>query len=267
MALGLTEEHQALAGAVRELGAAALPARRRQGRRGRRGQRRRRTTARRSAPAWPGRDCSACTYQKNTAARVRPARTRRRAGGAWPRARPRRASCRPRWQAPALMASAAPGKLLDRPRQTGHVRARSRSPAGPPPQGPARRPDRRRLGWPVLGGSTADLLILPVQTDEGELWAAADPAAFDISELDSLDLTRPVARVTAAGVSLPPDRILTGIDRTVVTGLAATRIRRRGVRHRRLVACTPPPSTRRSGRSSGGRSASSRGSSTGARGC
>ncbi len=76
--------------------------------------------------------------------------------------------------------------------------------------------------WPVLGASTADLLILPVQTDEGELWAAADTTTFDISELDSLDLTRPVARVTASGLSLPADRVLTGIDRAAITSLAAT---------------------------------------------
>ncbi len=83
--------------------------------------------------------------------------------------------------------------------------------------------------WPVLGGSTADLLILSVQTDDGsvqtddgELWAVADTTTFDISELDSLDLTRPVARVTASGVSLPADRILTGVGRATITGLAAT---------------------------------------------
>jgi len=76
--------------------------------------------------------------------------------------------------------------------------------------------------WPVLGGSTADLLIAPVRTDEGEVWVAADTTAFDITELDSLDLTRPVARVAAWGVSLPADRILGDTDRTATTSLAAT---------------------------------------------
>ncbi len=76
--------------------------------------------------------------------------------------------------------------------------------------------------WPVLGGSTADLLILPAATDESEVWAVADATAFDISELDSLDLTRPVARIAASGVRLPADRILPGIDRAAITSVAAT---------------------------------------------
>ncbi len=76
--------------------------------------------------------------------------------------------------------------------------------------------------WPVLGGSTADLLILPVRTDAGEVWVAADTTAFDISELDSLDLTRPVARIAAWSVSVPADRILGGTNRTAITSLAAT---------------------------------------------
>lgn len=74
---------------------------------------------------------------------------------------------------------------------------------------------------PVLGASAADLLILPVRTDEGELWVAADAASLEVTELDSLDLTRPVALVTAAAASLATDRILTGLDRAAVTGLAA----------------------------------------------
>src|SRR6266516_1034624 len=54
---------------------------------------------------------------------------------------------------------------------------------------------------PVLGGSRADALILPVQTDAGEVWAVADAAAVDVTELGSLDLTRPVALVSASGVA------------------------------------------------------------------
>ena len=121
-----------------------------------------------------------------------------------------------------LMAADAPGKLL-----TGLADG-SRTGAVGLAHGLTARKDQRGglivegSAWPVLGGSGADLLILPVETDEGEVWAAAGPDTFDISELDSLDLTRPVARITAAGVSLPPERILIGIDRAVVTGLAAT---------------------------------------------
>jgi alkylation response protein AidB-like acyl-CoA dehydrogenase len=121
-----------------------------------------------------------------------------------------------------LTASGAPGKLL-----TGLADGSRTGAVGLAHGLTAREDERGGLivegsAWPVLGGSAADLLILPLQTSQGELWAAADPAIFDVSELDSLDLTRPVARVSAAGVSLPPGQILTGVDRAAVTGLAAT---------------------------------------------
>ncbi len=75
---------------------------------------------------------------------------------------------------------------------------------------------------PVLGGSHADALILPVRTGEGEVWAVADAAAVDVTELESLDLTRPVARVSASGAVVPAERLLAGLDRAGVTSLAAT---------------------------------------------
>jgi 3-oxochol-4-en-24-oyl-CoA dehydrogenase len=74
---------------------------------------------------------------------------------------------------------------------------------------------------PVLGASLADLVILPVQAGHGEIWAAVDAGALEITALDSLDLTRPVARVHAAGVTVPADRLLSGLDRSTVTSLAA----------------------------------------------
>ena len=74
---------------------------------------------------------------------------------------------------------------------------------------------------PVLGASLADLVILPVQAGHGEIWAAVDTGALEITALDSLDLTRPVARVHAAGVTVPADRLLSGLDRSTVTSLAA----------------------------------------------
>ena len=74
---------------------------------------------------------------------------------------------------------------------------------------------------PVLGGSLADLVILPVQTDTGEVWAAIDAASLDVSALESLDLTRPVARVRAGRAAVPADRLLTGLNRAAVTSLAA----------------------------------------------
>src|SRR5580704_10961665 len=73
----------------------------------------------------------------------------------------------------------------------------------------------------VLGGSLADLVILPVQTDAGEVWAAIDAATLDVTALESLDLTRPVARVRADRATVPADRLLTDLNRAAVTSLAA----------------------------------------------
>jgi alkylation response protein AidB-like acyl-CoA dehydrogenase len=75
---------------------------------------------------------------------------------------------------------------------------------------------------PVLGGSLADLVIMPVATGAGETWVAVDEAELDVTPLDSLDLTRSVARVTADGLRVPAERVLDGLGRTEVTGLAAT---------------------------------------------
>jgi 3-oxochol-4-en-24-oyl-CoA dehydrogenase len=72
----------------------------------------------------------------------------------------------------------------------------------------------------VLGGSLADLVILTVRTDSGEAWAAVDAADLEITALDSLDLTRPVARVRARRLAVPAERLLGGLDRTAVTSLA-----------------------------------------------
>jgi 3-oxochol-4-en-24-oyl-CoA dehydrogenase len=74
---------------------------------------------------------------------------------------------------------------------------------------------------PVLGGSLADLVILPVQTDAGEVWAAIDAAILEVTTLESLDLTRPVARVRADGAAVPADQVLTSLNRAAVTSLAA----------------------------------------------
>src|SRR5215469_11732413 len=74
---------------------------------------------------------------------------------------------------------------------------------------------------PVLGAWMADVVILPVQGEAGEVWAALDATSLEITVLDSLDLTRPVARVRADRAVVPPDRLLTGLDRRAITGLAA----------------------------------------------
>jgi len=75
---------------------------------------------------------------------------------------------------------------------------------------------------PVLGGSLADLVVLPVLAGTQERWVVVDAADLAVTELDSLDLTRPLATVRADRVPVPAGRVLPGLGRTEVTSLAAT---------------------------------------------
>jgi alkylation response protein AidB-like acyl-CoA dehydrogenase len=75
---------------------------------------------------------------------------------------------------------------------------------------------------PVLGGSLADLIVLPAVKDGNELWVAVDQAELTITPQDSLDLTRPVATLRADAVAVPAERVLAGLNRAVADGLAAT---------------------------------------------
>jgi alkylation response protein AidB-like acyl-CoA dehydrogenase len=74
---------------------------------------------------------------------------------------------------------------------------------------------------PVLGGAVADVIVLPVSTDEGERWVAAAAAELTVTPLDSLDRTRRVARVEASDVVVPADRILTGLEGEEVLDIAS----------------------------------------------
>jgi alkylation response protein AidB-like acyl-CoA dehydrogenase len=74
---------------------------------------------------------------------------------------------------------------------------------------------------PVLAGSMADVVIAGVRGDRGMAWVAIDSADLQVTAVDSLDLTRPLARMRADGVVVAADRILSGIDRTGVASLAA----------------------------------------------
>jgi 3-oxochol-4-en-24-oyl-CoA dehydrogenase len=75
---------------------------------------------------------------------------------------------------------------------------------------------------PVLGACLADLLILPAGEGGTEAWVAVDAADLEITPLDSLDLTRPVARVSASGLRVPSGRVLAGLPQGLVRSLAAT---------------------------------------------
>jgi 3-oxochol-4-en-24-oyl-CoA dehydrogenase len=74
---------------------------------------------------------------------------------------------------------------------------------------------------PVLGALLADVLVVPVETGKGEEWVAVDTADLIISALESLDKVRRVAKVTATDVSVGADRILDGLEGPEVLDLAA----------------------------------------------
>jgi 3-oxochol-4-en-24-oyl-CoA dehydrogenase len=74
---------------------------------------------------------------------------------------------------------------------------------------------------PVLSGPLADLVIAAVSTDDGEAWVLLDAADLEVTALDAVDLTRPLANLRAEDVLVSADRILAGLERTAVMSLAA----------------------------------------------
>ena len=76
---------------------------------------------------------------------------------------------------------------------------------------------------PVPGAGLADVLILPAALDgeDGDRWVVVDAADVEITQLDSLDLTRQAGRVRADQLSVPPERVLDGLPPGAVTSLAA----------------------------------------------
>jgi alkylation response protein AidB-like acyl-CoA dehydrogenase len=75
---------------------------------------------------------------------------------------------------------------------------------------------------PVTGAGLADLLILPAGQGEARTWVAVDASDVTLTPLDSMDLTRPVARVSLSKVTVPAGRVLSGLPHGLVPGLAAT---------------------------------------------
>jgi 3-oxochol-4-en-24-oyl-CoA dehydrogenase len=74
---------------------------------------------------------------------------------------------------------------------------------------------------PVMAGPLADLVIAAVSTDDGEAWVLLDAADLEVTALDAVDLTRPLANLRADDVLVSADRILSGLDRTAVMSLTA----------------------------------------------
>ncbi|WP_407553410.1 acyl-CoA dehydrogenase family protein [Streptomyces sp. Pv4-95] len=72
---------------------------------------------------------------------------------------------------------------------------------------------------PVLSGGEADLLVLAAETSAGTVWLAADADTLTVRPQESADPTRPTAEVSADGVLIPGDRLLT-VDTALVRDLA-----------------------------------------------
>jgi alkylation response protein AidB-like acyl-CoA dehydrogenase len=77
---------------------------------------------------------------------------------------------------------------------------------------------------PVPGAGLADVLILPaaLEGEDGDRrWVVVDAADVEITQLDSLDLTRQAGRVRADELSVPPERVLGGLPPGAVMSQAA----------------------------------------------
>ncbi|MFC5753557.1 acyl-CoA dehydrogenase [Actinomadura rugatobispora] len=75
----------------------------------------------------------------------------------------------------------------------------------------------------VLGGALADVLVLPVAVDGGgREWVAVDAAEATVTPVRSLDRVRRVAAVELADASVAADRVLDGLTDGAVRDLAVT---------------------------------------------
>ncbi|WP_141581403.1 acyl-CoA dehydrogenase [Actinomadura sp. WMMA1423] len=61
---------------------------------------------------------------------------------------------------------------------------------------------------PVLGAPLADLFVLPA----GDRWVVLERDDVTVEPLESLDITRPVGAVTVEAVSVPDERFIEGVD-------------------------------------------------------
>ncbi|MGI5329030.1 acyl-CoA dehydrogenase [Actinomadura nitritigenes] len=73
----------------------------------------------------------------------------------------------------------------------------------------------------VLGALLADVVVLPVTAGDEEQWVAVDAADLKITAVASLDRVRRVAAVEADGVTVAADRVLDGVTTGRVRDLAA----------------------------------------------
>jgi alkylation response protein AidB-like acyl-CoA dehydrogenase len=75
----------------------------------------------------------------------------------------------------------------------------------------------------VLGHAGSNWLVVSGTGPEGETWAVLDVGAgIDAEPVDSVDVTRPLARVSLTDAVVPADRVLSGIDAGLVRDLYVT---------------------------------------------
>ncbi len=74
---------------------------------------------------------------------------------------------------------------------------------------------------PVLSGTLADLVVVPVAVDGEERWCVLRCDDLAVTPLPSLDLTRRLATLEADDVEVPASNQLPALDRTRVRALAA----------------------------------------------
>jgi alkylation response protein AidB-like acyl-CoA dehydrogenase len=75
----------------------------------------------------------------------------------------------------------------------------------------------------VTGLPGGNFLIVGARGPSGEIWAAIDiGAGVEVEAVDSLDVTRPIARVTLRDALVPAERLLTGLDADLVRDLFVT---------------------------------------------
>ena len=68
----------------------------------------------------------------------------------------------------------------------------------------------------VLGGTGAELLVLPASHDGATRWVLVETGEVSDEPLDSLDVTRPATQVVADGVRLTADRVLEELEPALV---------------------------------------------------
>ena len=74
---------------------------------------------------------------------------------------------------------------------------------------------------PVVAAALADLLVLGAEAPDGPMWFVLEAAQTSVTSLSGLDATRRPAEVSLDAVTVPDARVLRGLDPATVRGLSA----------------------------------------------